>query len=148
MAHKRTAGFSKLVRALQNAVIKAQELVRNQHLDTVQKYLDKEGNVEIIKMRVPVPDSNGGYREIQVPKLALMPTSGIKLDKLKMEFDVELSGLDHDCEDGDECNHEMTISMSRGLFGRSTRAKCEITFKGDDAPEGYMKINDELMKFL
>ena len=42
----------------------------------------------------------------------------------------------------------MNIEMSRGLFSRSTKAKCEVTFKGDDAPEGYMKINDELMKFL
>lgn len=151
MAHKRSTGLSTLIRALQNAVIKAQELIRHQHLNTVQQYIDADGNVETLKMRVPVPpDSNsgaGGYREIEVPKLALMPPSSIKLEKLKMAFDVELSGLEHD-ECDDHCNHEMNITMSRGLFSRSTKAKCEITFKGDEAPEGILKINDELMKFL
>lgn len=146
MAHKRVAGLSKLIRALQNAVIKAQDLVRNQHLDTLKQHIDEDGKVRTVKLQVPVPDSNG-YREIEVPTLTLMPTSGIRLEKLKMTFDVELSGLDeHEC-DGD-CDHEMSIEMRRGLFSRNTKAQVELVFRGADAPEGFLKLNDELEKFL
>lgn len=148
MAHKRVAGLSKLIRALQNAVIKAQDLVRNQHLSTIQQHVNDDGSVKTIKLQVPVPGTEGAVREITVPTLALMPTSGIKLEKLKMTFDVELSGLDeHECDD-DECKHEMAIEMRRGLFSRNTKAQVELVFKGDDAPEGFLKLNDELEKFL
>jgi len=148
MAHKRVTGLSKLIRALQNAVIKAQELVRNQHLDTIKQHIDEDGKVKTLKLQVPVPGGDGAMREIEVPMLALMPASGIRLDKMRMEFDVEIGGLDeHECDD-DECKHEMSIEMRRGMFSRNTKAKVELIFKGDKAPEGYLKLNDELEKFL
>lgn len=148
MAHKRVAGLSKLIRAVQNAVIKAQELVRNQHLDTLKQHIDESGKVKTVKLQVPVPGTEGAYRQIEVPTLTLMPTGGVKLDKLKMEFEVELGGLDHDCEGDEECNHDMSIEMRRGLFSRNTKAKVQLVFTGADAPEGFLKVNDELEKFL
>ena len=147
MSHKRVTGLSKLIRALQNAVIKAQDLVRTQHLETLKNHLNEDGTAKTVKVLVPVPEAGeGAHREINVPELTLMPTGGLKIDKLKMAFDVELSGLDHD--EDDDCGHEMSIEMRRGLFSRSTTARVELTFKGEDAPEGYMKLNDELEKFL
>jgi len=144
MAHKTTTGLTKLIQALQNAVVKAQGLLRNQHLDVLNDYIDDDGNPEVVKMKLPVPDQ-GGYREVEVPKLALVPPTGLKIDKLKMEFDVEIGGMD---EADDDHGHEMSIRMSRGLFSRSTKAKCQITFTGDEAPEGLLKIQDELQKFM
>lgn len=147
MAHKRVTGLSKLIRALQNAVIKAQDLVRNQHLNTLRQHIDDDGKVKTLELQVPVPGDEGAFRKITVPTLALMPASGIKLEKMKMEFDVEIGGLDeHECDD--DCDHEMSIEMRRGMFSRNTKAKVELVFKGTEAPEGFLKLNDELEKFL
>lgn len=144
--HRSATGLGKLIKGIQNAVIKAQELMRKQHLNQMAEYVDEGGNPICIDVKIPVPGPDGlQMRDTKVPKMVLAPPSALKLEKLSMEFDVTIQGLseDHDCED-----HEVHIQMSRGLFGRSTKAKCKVVFTGDDPPEGFMRLNDELLKFL
>jgi len=143
MAEKqKVTGLSKLIKGVQDAVLKAQHLMKNQHLAHLREYIDEEGNLQTVKVRLPDPVKPGQMNEIEVPKMALAPPAGLKLEKLKMTFEVHLDNL----EDEGDGDHEVHVRMGGGLFRRGTKAKCELVFTGDDAPEGLMHLNDELVK--
>lgn len=143
---KKVTGLSRLIKGVQDAVIKAQHMMKQQHLAHMSEFVDAEGNLEVIKIKMPSSVSGGETREISVPTMALAQTSGLKIEKMKMSFDVRLDNIEEG-DDGDD-EHEIHVRVERGLFGRGCKAKCEIEFRGDDAPEGLMRINDEIIKIL
>ena len=77
-----------LTKALYDAVVQAQSLAENQHIETLKKFFDKEGNPEC--MEVKIPDGKGGKQLVDVPLVTLTPQGSIKIKELEMDVKVKL----------------------------------------------------------
>ena len=73
-----------LTKGLYDAVVQAQSLAESQHIESLGKYIDKDGNPKCIDMVV-----NG--EKVKVPLLTLAPHSSIKIKELTMDLKVKLN---------------------------------------------------------
>lgn len=105
------------------------------------------------------------YETVDIPAIALVPPSGIKIKKMKVKFEASLNGFKYDddkkvkgfnihgfLKDKDEEIDEneglhsgpVTLKMGRNLFG-GTKAQIEIEFESTDQPETVARINDKIV---
>ena len=106
-------------------------------------FTEKDGNLEPKTVRVMLPHVSNGVIEHQpyeMPLFTLAKHSSLALEKLTVEFDVELRGPDQN-DPG-----SFMASMPRGLFTRCPTAKITIVLKGSDPVEGVMLLNDKILK--
>ena len=75
-----------LTKGLYDAVVQAQSLAESQHIESLNKYLDKDGNPKCMDIVV------SGER-VQVPLLTLAPHSSIKIKELTMDLKVKLNNF-------------------------------------------------------
>lgn len=140
-------GLSSMLKAFQNAIIGAQKLMQVQHINQLQEYIDKNGRAITLDVQVPNADaSDDQWRTIQVPKITLSPPSSLKIKKMKVRFKANIGGVTSGHDENCDC-HELQLHMG-GIFSRSTEADIEIEFEGTEPPEGFMKVNDELVKAI
>ena len=78
---------------------------------------------------------------------ALVKHQAMTIDQLDMDFEVELHGLDQLQSEGDD-EDVLSASTSGGAFSRKTIAKVHMTFKGEEPPEGIMRLNDKVLKIF
>ena len=135
-----------LTKGLYDAVVQAQALAENQHIESLSKYLDEDGNPKCIDMTV------SGHK-VQVPLLTLAPHSSIKIKELTMELKVKLNnfgkrksrlggGIFHRKDAG-----AISADLGSSIFpGKNNYANLKITFEGCDPPEGIVRINNNLIK--
>lgn len=96
---------------------------------------------KVVRMILPnVEQGKVTQQPYDIPLFALVKHHSLGMDTLSVEFDVELRGLD--ATDSDE----LMAAMPRGLLSRHRNAKVCITFKGGDAHEGVMLLNDKILK--
>ena len=62
-------------------------------------------------------------------------------------MEVEVQGLDEEKTDGNSCLMVST-NAGGGLLKKSNKAKVSVTFTGQDPPEGYARIDNQLIKLL
>ena len=142
--------LSKLFAALHEAVSEATEVARNHSLsylkkDYFEEELDSEGEKtgvwipKMVKMKLPVVrDGKLENQEVSIPLYSLAKHQSLCMDELKISLNVEL----RDVKEG------VLVSLSHKWFSEPTKAQVEMTFKGQDPPEGIMKINDRLVKTI
>jgi hypothetical protein len=150
MSSTRQTGLQSLLEGVQNAVIGAQTLMQEQHTNELKKLLDDDGKPLHQTVQMPHIDPKTGelaYRDVHVPLMAITPPAALKIARLKVNFEARLHGTGKagKCEDG--CDHEMKLSLG-GFFNRGTKVQCEIEFEGTEPPEGWMLINDEVVKVI
>lgn len=139
------SSLKNLLESIQGSIVGAQELMQQQHIQELSKFFDEEGNPITQKMMFPHVDNNGEtkWTEVKVPLMVLSPPSSLRIKKLKVSFDAFLSGM------GTKDNAEDGIHLHvGGFFRRGATVKCEIQFEGTEPPEGWMRINDELVKVI
>ena len=62
-------------------------------------------------------------------------------------MEVEVCGLDD--KDDDDCLLVRPSAKSGGLLqGKHSIAKLKLVFRGNEPPEGYARIDDQLIKLL
>ena len=140
-----------LTKGLYDAVVQAQALAENQHIEAIRKFFDKDGNPKCLDMKIP--DGNGGNHKVKVPLVTLTPQSSIKIKELTMELKVKLSSFGKRksrlgggifCkEDAGAINADLGASI---LPKRNQYANLKITFEGTDPPEGLVRLNNNLLK--
>jgi hypothetical protein len=153
-----------LVKSIQSAVLAATDIAERHELDALQReefwerQLDDDGNPVVqdgknvyvprmAVMRVPVWD--GGKlinKDIPVPLQTLTTGQSLRVDELTVRMSVQVQGL---LDSGDK--HDLMIRPAQGgSWFRKTpnTAKLEIKFKGSDPPEGYARLDDQLIKLL
>lgn len=137
-----------LLNSIQGAIVGAQEMMQQQHIEELKKFVKEDGTPVTQEMKLPRhgPDGTVEWIDIQVPLMVLSPPSSLKIKKLKVNFDAVLSGTakHEDGDDGKECIH---LKLG-GMFSRGAKVHCEIQFEGAEPPEGWMRINDELVKVI
>ena len=148
--YKKGSFLDHLTKGLYDAVVQAQSLAENQHIEAMNKFFDKEGNP--ISMDINIPDKDG-QRKVSVPLVTLAPQSSIKIKELTMELKVKMESFGKRksrlgggifCkEDAGAVNVDLGASISPK---RNQYANLKITFEGTDPPEGVVRLNNNLLK--
>ena len=148
-----------LFQAIHRAVMKATRVAQAASLNSLQKdYFDEvkdadgnpTGQLAPKIMKMVLPHQEGAeikQAAFDVPMFALVKHQAMTIDTLEMEFEVELHGLEDLPSDDDDEGAVLSASTSGGAFSsRKTIAKVHMTFKGEDPPEGVMRLNDKVLK--
>ena len=149
--YKKGSFLDHLTKGLYDAVVQAQALAENQHIEALEKFFDKDGNP--LCMDVKIPDNKGGQQTVNVPLATLAPQSSIKIKELSMELKVKLGSFGKRksvlgggifCrEDAGAINADLGASI---LPKRNQYATLKVTFEGTDPPEGLVRLNNNLIK--
>ena len=135
-----------LTKGLYDAVVQAQALAENQHIEAIGKYVNKDGTPKCIKMVI-----NG--EDVNVPLATLAPQSSIKIKELTMEHKVRLNNFG---KRKSRCGGGIFSKEDAGAIGadlgasilpmKNNYANLKITFEGSDPPEGLVRLNNNLIK--
>ena len=158
--------FDSLVGAVHTAVLQATDIAESHELEGIRRaqywyqevkkdgspVLDGEGNPvyrpRMVTMRIPTWDEGKLVeKDVKVPMQCLTTGQSLRIDELSVEMEVELQGLDE--IDGSDSSCLMVNTNTGGsLLKKSNKAKLTITFTGQDPPEGYARIDNQLIKLL
>ena len=148
-----------LLRALHNALIETQKLTEQQHIRQLMRYVKKEDNTpETISVKVPYlqPDSKNKWREVDVPLLAIMASSSVKIQDVKFNFKVRIDGFGDDETKGFAIEADKAKEVHKGPLqidpgsrqDSDNLAEVNITFVSSDPPEAMFRITESLGKLV
>ena len=134
-----------LTKGLYDAVVQAQALAENQHIEALSKYVNEDGTPKCMKMVI-----NGD--DVNVPLITLAPQSSIKIKELTMDLKVKLNnfGKRKSRRGGGIFRRKDAgaVSVDLGssiLPSKNNYANLKITFEGTDPPEGVVRLNNNLI---
>ena len=135
-----------LTKGLYDAVVQAQALAENQHIESLGKYVNKDGTPKCMEMVI-------NNEKVNVPLATLAPQSSIKIKELRMDLKVRLNSFGKrksKLGGGIFCKKDAgAISADLGssiLPTKNNYANLTITFEGTDPPEGLVRLNNHLIK--
>ena len=135
-----------LTKGLYDAVVQAQALAENQHIEALGKYINEDGTPKCVKMLI-----NG--EDVDVPLLTLAPHSSIKIKELTMDLKVKLNNFGKRKSrlgGGIFCKKDagaISADLGSSIFpSKNNYANLKITFEGTDPPEGVVRLNNNLIK--
>ncbi len=154
-----------IVHSIQSAVLAATDIAERHELDSIMKQefwelkVGEDGESvkddngrdvytpRMVTMRIPTWD-NGKLvdTDVPVPMQSLTTGQSLTVDRLEVEMSVEISGL----EEGKTKGKLMIRpgGNSSWFNKQSNTAKLKLVFKGSAPPEGYARIDDQLVKLL
>lgn len=166
----KSESFSDLIGSIQEAFLAVNELSEQQHIETLAKYFDENEKPKTLSVKYPFFDENGeiAYRELDIPLLCLVPVASLKINEVDINFKVKLSGKIKlkDTErrmtylgkrDDDMVGAQNGPPQEKSGLGfvpeyrRSkdgSYADIALKFRAEEAPEGLLRIRDELIKIL
>ena len=143
---KKGSFLDHLTKGLYDAVVQAQALAENQHIESLGKYIDKDGVPKCIDMEI-------GGNNVKIPLLTLAPHSSIKIKELTMELKVKLNNFGKRKSrlgGGIFCKEDagaIEADLGASILPRKNQyANLKITFEGCDPPEGLVRLNNNLIK--
>ena len=143
---KKGSFLDHLIKGIEDAVVQANALAENQHIESLRKFLNEDGTPKTMDWVI------NGYK-VKVPLATLSPQNSIKMKELKMKLKVKLSsyGKRKSRIGGGIFNKEDAGAVSVDLGSsilpfRNNYADLEITFEGTDPPEGLVRLNNNLIK--
>ena len=86
-------------------------------------------------------------KRIPVPLQSLTTGQSLRVDTLEVEISVEISGLTADKKKGKLMVRPCANTPS-WFKKENNAAKLKLIFKGSEPPEGYARIDDQLIKLL
>ena len=135
-----------LTKGLYDAVVQAQALAENQHIEALSKYVNEDGTPKCMRMVI-----NG--ENVMVPLATLAPQSSIKIKELTMDLKVKLTNFGKrksklgggifKKQDAGAVSVDLANSI---LPGKNNYANLKITFEGTEPPEGVVRLNNHLIK--
>ena len=154
-----------IVHSIQSAVIAATDIAERHELDSImnqefwQQKVDDNGEPltdddgrhiyvpRMVVMEIPTwEDGKLIERRVPVPLQSLTTGQSLRVDTLEVEMSVEISGLTADQKKG---KLMVRPCANNSWFQKeSNAAKLKLIFKGSEPPEGYARIDDQLIKLL
>ena len=135
-----------LTKGLYDAVVQAQALAENQHIEALGKYVNEDGTPKCMRMVI-----NG--ENVMVPLMTLAPQSSIKIKELTMDLKVRLNnfGKRESKRGGGIFKKKdagaVTADLGSSILpSRNNYANLKITFEGTNPPEGVVRLNNNLIK--
>ena len=154
-----------IVHSIQSAVIAATDIAERHELDSIMNQefwelrLDDKGDPikdddgrhiyapRMVIMELPTWE-NGVlvHKRVPVPLQSLTTGQSLGVDRLEVEMSVEISGLESSKKKG---KLMVRPCANTSWFKKeSNTAKLKLVFKGSEPPEGYARIDDQLIKLL
>ena len=135
-----------LTQGLYDAVVQAQSLAENQHIEALSKYVNDDGTPKCMKIFI-----NNEY--VDVPLMTLAPQSSIKIKELTMDLKVRLNNFGKrksKCGGGIFRKKDagaITADLGASILPtKNNYANLKITFEGTEPPEGVVRLNNNLIK--
>ena len=135
-----------LTKGLYDAVVQAQSLAENQHIEALSKYVNEDGTPKCMRMFI-----NG--ENVMIPLATLAPQNSIKIKELTMDLKVRLNNFGkRESKKGGGILRKRdagAVSIDLGcsvLPMKNNYANLKITFEGTDPPEGVVRLNNNLIK--
>ena len=161
MAH---FSLDEFVGAIQEAVVKSTDIAEQHELNHIREeeyWIDTGDKTSdgspiykprMVTLRLPMwEDGKQTEKDVPVPMQTLVTGQSLMIEALTVEMDVELQGMEDGADVG--CTHrKLKINPTVGGNGwfakKRNTAKISITFKGQEPPEGYARIDNQLIKLL
>lgn len=163
--------FDGLISSIQEAFLSVNRMAENQHIESLEEFLDDDGSPKTVRVKYPFFNDNGDvdYRFVDIPALCLIPISTLKLSEVSVDFKVKLSAEislkrdeEKDVQEGQPSQNAAPVRRMR-LKRRANRmgfipgfrqkqddsyANITLKFTAEEAPEGMLRIRDEMIKIL
>ena len=155
-----------IVHSIQSAVIAATDIAERHELDSIMSQefwelkVDDDGNPikgdngmevyapKMVNMEIPMwEEGTLVKKQVPVPLQSLTTGQSLRVDTLEVEMSVEISGLTADKKKGKLMVRPCANTPS-WFKKESNAAKLKLIFKGSEPPEGYARIDDQLIKLL
>ena len=155
-----------IVHSIQSAVIAATDIAERHELDSIMSQefwelkVDDDGNQikgdngmevyapKMVNMEIPMwEEGTLVKKQVPVPLQSLTTGQRLRVDTLEVEMSVEISGLTADKKKGKLMVRPCANTPS-WFKKESNAAKLKLIFKGSEPPEGYARIDDQLVKLL
>lgn len=164
--------FDGLISSIQEAFLSVNRMAENQHIESLEEFLDDDGSPKTVRVKYPFFNESGDvdYRFVDIPALCLVPISTLKLSEVSVDFKVKLSAeisLKRDEEEEvpqEEQPSQNAAPVRRVRFKRRANrmgfipgfrqkqddsyANITLKFTAEEAPEGMLRIRDEMIKIL
>lgn len=164
--------FDGLISSIQEAFLSVNRMAENQHIESLEEFLEDDGSPKTVRVKYPFFNDDGDvdYRFVDIPALCLIPISTLKLSEVSVDFKVKLSAeislKKDDAEksaqekkpsekSSPECNMRLKRRRNRMGFIPGFRQKSDdsyanitLKFTAEEAPEGMLRIRDEMIKIL
>ena len=135
-----------LTKGLYDAVVQAQSLAENQHIEALSKYVNDDGTPKCMRMVI-----NG--ESVMIPLATLAPQNSIKIKELTMDLKVKLNnfGKRESRKGGGIFRKKdagaVSIDLGSSILPlKNNYANLNISFEGTDPPEGVVRLNNNLIK--
>ena len=163
--------FDGLISSIQEAFLSVNRMAENQHIESLEEFLDDDGSPKTVRVKYPFFNDDGDvdYRFVDIPELCLVPISTLKLSEVSVDFKVKLSAEislkrdeEEDVREGQLSQNAAPVRRMR-LKRRANRmgfipgfrqkqddsyANITLKFTAEEAPEGMLRIRDEMIKIL
>ena len=155
-----------IVHSIQSAVIAATDIAERHELDSIRNeefwelktddtgepLNDEHGRPiyvpRMVVMEIPTwEDGLLVHKKIPVPLQSLTTGQSLRVDTLEVEMSVEISGLTADKKKGKLMVRPCANTPS-WFKKQNNAAKVKLIFKGSEPPEGYARIDDQLIKLI
>jgi hypothetical protein len=141
-------GLSDLVRGMQHVVNGAAELLAQHYTQQLERYFAEDGNPYL--KRIKFPD---GSTVMDVPLVALVPPSGLGLEKMSMRLSVRVdqTKVKRKQVEGSQTPHDraslrVSLGSQEGDGRKGSMIDIEMEFKAGEPPEAAQRIIEELTK--
>lgn len=163
--------FDGLISSIQEAFLSVNRMAENQHLESLEEFLEDDGSPKTMRVKCPFFNDDGDvdYRYVDIPALCLVPISTLKLSEVSVDFKVKLSAeisLKKDEEEAVQAQPADADGVRQGRVRFKRRknrmgfipgyrqkqddgyANITLKFNAEEAPEGMLRIRDEMIKIL
>lgn len=129
-----------IVHALQKAIVDAQAEIKDHQLEQFnERFFNSDGSCKMVNFQLP--DSNGNLQKTEIPLLTLVNHDSIAIDEVDVDFEVQI-----DAHNSDEKKGKIWSSLAKS--NKKAGAKVHLKFKHGAPSEGFMRINDKLIKLI
>ena len=135
-----------LLDQLQTAVERARRIGDNQHQERLERYLEADGTPRVTRVKVPHPQTKG-WREIEVPLLALVPPTSMQISQVTVEFNAGVQSLLHETgAKGVDSPRETTVRLQRPPPSGAGQTAVKVVFAPTAAEAPHR--SDVTIRFL
>lgn len=137
--------LDELLKAIQSAVIDAQQSAERQQLTFLNEYFTRDDKTGALRPKT-VDIITGAHPGdvLRMPLFSLVPSAAIKMKEISVEFRANLAEI-RGAADKERRQGQLELKAV-GLLSASTPADVRITFAGVDLTEGAVLLNGRLLK--
>jgi hypothetical protein len=165
-----SVSLERLVHALSNSIIRAQNLVEKAQVSNIRSYFDASSTPISLDLRLPSlrqqKDAHGEdvHDIYRVPVAALVPHGSLVIKEAKIELDVEMGGVEQDKPESEAdgfpdladivkgvepIRPKLMIDPTSGGVAKNTSGNCAhitLTLTAIENTEGLARLLNEVIK--